>query len=200
MEQQRISIAKAGIVCSLSARTAVIAAANPVHGHYDKCKTIGENLKMAGPLLSRFDLIFILVDKSDRHKDRMLAKHIIGMHSKHKKATTTNQKHRASSSSSSSSASAARGGGDTRHDYGAQADVKRRWKQQGQQQQRRDRGRQADENENPDEALSNTPFLDKLEKKVEHSKRVELLPPALTRKYVFLSSFFLSSSSPTFVR
>ena len=110
MEQQRISIAKAGIVCSLSARTAVIAAANPVHGHYDKCKTIGENLKMAGPLLSRFDLIFILVDKSDRHKDRMLAKHIIGMHSKHKKATTTNQKHRASSSSSSSSASAARGG------------------------------------------------------------------------------------------
>jgi hypothetical protein len=88
------------------------------------------------------------------------------------------------------------GGGDTRHDYGAQADVKRRWKQQGQQQQRRDRGRQADENENPDEALSNTPFLDKLEKKVEHSKRVELLPPALTRKYVFLSS---SSSSSFFL-
>ena len=68
MEQQRISIAKAGIVCSLSARTAVIAAANPVGGHYQQEKTIAQNLKMSAPLLSRFDLIFILLDKVDSTK------------------------------------------------------------------------------------------------------------------------------------
>lgn len=79
MEQQRISIAKAGIVCTLSARTSVIAAANPVGGHYDRGKTIHENLKMHHALLSRFDLIFILMDRPDEEKDRRLSRHIIGM-------------------------------------------------------------------------------------------------------------------------
>lgn len=65
MEQQCISIAKAGIVCSLPARTSILAAANPVGGHYNKAKTVSENLKMKGPLLSRFDLVFILLDKPD---------------------------------------------------------------------------------------------------------------------------------------
>jgi DNA helicase MCM8 len=63
MEQQRISIAKAGIVSSLSARTSVLAAANPCGGHYNRAKTVVENLKMSPALLSRFDLIFILLDK-----------------------------------------------------------------------------------------------------------------------------------------
>jgi hypothetical protein len=63
MEQQRISIAKAGIVSSLSARTSVMAAANPCGGHYNRAKTVVENLKMSPALLSRFDLIFILLDK-----------------------------------------------------------------------------------------------------------------------------------------
>jgi DNA helicase MCM8 len=67
MEQQSISIAKAGIVCSLSARTAVLAAANPVGGHYNRAKTVGENLKLPPNLLSRFDLLFVLLDRRGRH-------------------------------------------------------------------------------------------------------------------------------------
>ncbi|KAA0189218.1 hypothetical protein HAZT_HAZT010719, partial [Hyalella azteca] len=65
MEQQRISVAKGGLVCTLPARAAVLAAANPVHGHYNKAKTVAENLKISAPLLSRFDLLFILVDRPD---------------------------------------------------------------------------------------------------------------------------------------
>ena len=65
MEQQTISIAKSGVVCSLAARTAIMAAANPVGGHYNKSKTVTENLKMNPALLSRFDLVFILIDKPD---------------------------------------------------------------------------------------------------------------------------------------
>ncbi len=56
MEQQSISVAKAGIVCSLSARTTVLAAANPVTGHYTQSRTVAENLKLSPNLLSRFDL------------------------------------------------------------------------------------------------------------------------------------------------
>ncbi|KAL2919843.1 hypothetical protein HK105_200760 [Polyrhizophydium stewartii] len=98
MEQQSISIAKAGIVCSLPARTSVIAAANPVGGHYklspgsqstirvviqklmtrsSKAKTVSENLKMNGALLSRFDLVFILLDKPDERMDMFLSDHIM---------------------------------------------------------------------------------------------------------------------------
>ena len=70
MEQQTISVAKAGIVCSLSARTAVLAAANPVGGHYDQRKTVCENLKLPSNILSRFDLVFVLLDKPDSDMDR----------------------------------------------------------------------------------------------------------------------------------
>jgi DNA helicase MCM8 len=80
MEQQCISVAKAGIVCSLPARGSVIAAANPVGGHYNRAKTVAENLKMSAPILSRFDLIFILLDAADREKDRLLTRHVFGMH------------------------------------------------------------------------------------------------------------------------
>ncbi|KAG0233290.1 DNA replication licensing factor mcm8 [Actinomortierella wolfii] len=81
MEQQTISIAKAGILCSLRARTSVIAAANPVGGHYNMEKTVSENLKMNGALLSRFDLIFILMDKPDHEMDQFLSKHVMALHS-----------------------------------------------------------------------------------------------------------------------
>jgi len=88
MEQQSISIAKAGIVCSLPARTSVLAAANPIGGHYDKTKTVGQNLKMMNsPLLSRFDLIFILLDKPNEEKDDLLAEHVMHIHSQ--KSTTS---------------------------------------------------------------------------------------------------------------
>ena len=80
MEQQSISIAKAGVVCTLSARTAVIAAANPKGGHYDRKKTTLENLAMKGPLFSRFDLVYILEDKADELRDEFLAKHVLDIH------------------------------------------------------------------------------------------------------------------------
>ena len=80
MEQQSISVAKAGIVCTLSARTSILAAANPIGGHYDRSKTVSENLKMSDPLLSRFDIIYILLDKPDKSRDEMLSAHIMGLH------------------------------------------------------------------------------------------------------------------------
>lgn len=58
-----MSIAKAGVICQLPARTTVLAAANPAGGHYNKAKTVSENLRMGQPLLSRFDLVFILLDQ-----------------------------------------------------------------------------------------------------------------------------------------
>eukprot|EP00964_Phaeocystis_antarctica_P038874 scaffold22238_cov62-Phaeocystis_antarctica.AAC.8 len=78
MEQQSISIAKAGIVCTLSARTAVLAAANPVGGHYRRDKTVCENLKLPSNVLSRFDLIFVLLDRPDEQMDQMLSRHEAG--------------------------------------------------------------------------------------------------------------------------
>ncbi|KAM8947570.1 DNA helicase MCM8 [Pelodytes ibericus] len=79
MEQQSISLAKAGIVCSLPARTSIIAAANPVGGHYNKGKTVSENLKMGSALLSRFDLVFILLDTPNEDHDHLLSEHVMAM-------------------------------------------------------------------------------------------------------------------------
>ncbi|KAH8071898.1 hypothetical protein JL720_11401 [Aureococcus anophagefferens] len=74
MEQQQISIAKAGVVASLSARCSVLAAANPVGGQYDRSRTVSENVKLSAPLLSRFDLVFILVDDPDSSHDALLSR------------------------------------------------------------------------------------------------------------------------------
>ncbi|XP_063774666.1 DNA helicase MCM8 isoform X2 [Pseudophryne corroboree] len=79
MEQQSISLAKAGIVCSLPARTSIIAAANPIGGHYNKGKTVSENLKMGSALLSRFDLVFILLDTPNEDHDHLLSEHVMAM-------------------------------------------------------------------------------------------------------------------------
>ncbi|KAJ2646941.1 DNA replication licensing factor mcm8 [Coemansia sp. RSA 1250] len=81
MEQQSISIAKGGLVCSLPARASVIAAANPAGGHYNKAKTVAENLKINSALLSRFDLVFILLDRPDVDMDRFLSEHVMALHS-----------------------------------------------------------------------------------------------------------------------
>ncbi|XP_040285706.1 DNA helicase MCM8 [Bufo bufo] len=86
MEQQSISLAKAGIVCSLPARTSIIAAANPVGGHYNKGKTVSENLKMGSALLSRFDLVFILLDTPNEDHDHLLSEHVMAMRSGSKEA------------------------------------------------------------------------------------------------------------------
>ncbi|XP_030522176.1 probable DNA helicase MCM8 isoform X2 [Rhodamnia argentea] len=80
MEQQCVSIAKAGLVASLSARTSILAAANPVGGHYNRAKTVNENLKMSAALLSRFDLVFILLDKPDELLDKQVSEHIMSLH------------------------------------------------------------------------------------------------------------------------
>jgi len=78
MEQQQVSIAKAGVVASLPSRCSVIAAANPKSGHYNMGKSVAENLNMPGPLLTRFDLIFILRDEADSNRDRMISGSIMG--------------------------------------------------------------------------------------------------------------------------
>jgi DNA replication licensing factor MCM5 len=80
MEQQTISIAKAGITTILNSRTSVLAAANPVFGRYDDMKTPGENIDFQTTILSRFDMIFIVKDEHDEARDRMIAKHVMDIH------------------------------------------------------------------------------------------------------------------------
>lgn len=80
MEQQSISIAKAGITTVLNTRTAILAAANPVFGRYDDYKTPAENIEFGSTILSRFDLIFILKDKYSS-EDKETAKHVLNVHS-----------------------------------------------------------------------------------------------------------------------
>ncbi|XP_012082281.1 probable DNA helicase MCM8 isoform X2 [Jatropha curcas] len=80
MEQQCVSVAKAGMLASLSARTSVLAAANPAGGHYNRAKTVNENLKMSAALLSRFDLVFILLDNPDEVLDKRVSDHIMSLH------------------------------------------------------------------------------------------------------------------------
>ncbi len=91
MEQQSISIAKSGMVCTLSARTSVIAAANPSGGHYDQAKTISENIQMSGALLSRFDLLFVLLDKPNIQHDTKMAAHIMQQISTKKNNSNNNK-------------------------------------------------------------------------------------------------------------
>lgn len=83
MEQQTISIAKAGITTSLNARTSILAAANPVYGRYNKKLQPHENINLSAALLSRFDLIFLLLDQADRDLDTSLARHVTQVHQKH---------------------------------------------------------------------------------------------------------------------
>ncbi|KAL9048503.1 MAG: hypothetical protein Q9162_007698 [Coniocarpon cinnabarinum] len=80
MEQQTISIAKAGITTILNARTSVLAAANPIFGRYDDLKTPGENIDFQTTILSRFDMIFIVRDEHDRGRDERVARHVMGIH------------------------------------------------------------------------------------------------------------------------
>ncbi|CAL1270874.1 unnamed protein product [Larinioides sclopetarius] len=84
MEQQTISMAKSGVVCTLPARTSIIAAANPSGGHYNKAKTVSENLRINGSLLSRFDLVFIIQDRPDQAFDSKMTEHVMGLHMKSK--------------------------------------------------------------------------------------------------------------------
>ncbi|XP_055374090.1 DNA replication licensing factor Mcm7 [Condylostylus longicornis] len=81
MEQQTISIAKAGIMTTLNARVSILAAANPAFGRYNARRTIEQNIQLPAALLSRFDLLWLIQDKPDRDNDLRLAKHITFVHS-----------------------------------------------------------------------------------------------------------------------
>ncbi|XP_075524105.1 DNA replication licensing factor MCM7-like [Primulina tabacum] len=80
MEQQTVSIAKAGITTSLNARTAVLAAANPAWGRYDLRRTPAENINLPPALLSRFDLLWLILDRADMDTDLEMARHVLHVH------------------------------------------------------------------------------------------------------------------------
>ncbi|SCU97828.1 LAMI_0F11606g1_1 [Lachancea mirantina] len=82
MEQQTISIAKAGIHATLNARTSILAAANPVGGRYNRKLTLRGNLNMTAPIMSRFDLFFVILDDCNEKVDTELASHIVDLHMK----------------------------------------------------------------------------------------------------------------------
>ena len=83
MEQQTISVAKAGIICSLNARTSILAAANPINSRYNPQLSVVENMNLPPTLLSRFDLIFLVLDQPNPVNDRRLAKHIVALYYEH---------------------------------------------------------------------------------------------------------------------
>ena len=80
MEQQTISIAKAGVYATLNARTSILAAANPIFGRYDKSKSLKNNINLSAPIMSRFDLFFVVCDESNEQADEHLSAFIISMH------------------------------------------------------------------------------------------------------------------------
>lgn len=80
MEQQSISVAKAGINATLNSRCAVLGAANPQYGRFALHENISQQIKLPPPLISRFDLIFAIMDRPDKEKDRQIAEHILGLH------------------------------------------------------------------------------------------------------------------------
>ena len=80
LEQQTVSIAKAGIMATLNSRCSVLAAANPKFGRFDRYKVLAEQIDLPAPIISRFDLIFVIEDKPSREKDSELAEHILKIH------------------------------------------------------------------------------------------------------------------------
>ncbi|XP_066139011.1 DNA replication licensing factor Mcm2 [Euwallacea fornicatus] len=83
MEQQSISISKAGIVTSLQARCSVIAASNPIGGRYDASMTFTENVNLSDPILSRFDILCVVRDEIDPIQDQHLARFVVNSHIRH---------------------------------------------------------------------------------------------------------------------
>jgi len=80
MEQQTISITKAGVKATLHARTSILAAANPIGGRYDRSKSLKQNVNLSAPIMSRFDLFFILVDECNEVTDYAIARRIVDLH------------------------------------------------------------------------------------------------------------------------
>ncbi|XP_062409542.1 MCM6 minichromosome maintenance deficient 6, like [Sardina pilchardus] len=82
MEQQTISITKAGVKATLNARTSILAAANPIDGRYNRSKSLKQNVNMSAPIMSRFDLFFILVDECNEVTDYAIARRIVDLHAR----------------------------------------------------------------------------------------------------------------------
>src|SRR4026207_965661 len=80
MEQQTCSVAKGGIVATLNARTSILSAANPKYGKYDPLRNITENVNLPIPLLTRFDLVYVIRDTPEKEKDNRIARHILEIH------------------------------------------------------------------------------------------------------------------------
>ncbi|OBZ81830.1 DNA replication licensing factor MCM4 [Choanephora cucurbitarum] len=80
MEQQTISVAKAGIITTLNARTSICASANPIGSRWNKNMSVPANLDLPPPLLSRFDLLYLILDRIDEDSDRRLAKHLVALY------------------------------------------------------------------------------------------------------------------------
>ena len=94
MEQQSISISKAGIVATLQARCAVVAVANPTEGRYDPQRTFSQNVNLSDPILSRFDLTCVLRDEADPVQDEMLADHVVCSHIRSHPDATSEEKNK----------------------------------------------------------------------------------------------------------
>eukprot|EP00636_Phaeomonas_parva_P006984 CAMPEP_0118852254 /NCGR_PEP_ID=MMETSP1163-20130328/1275_1 /TAXON_ID=124430 /ORGANISM="Phaeomonas parva, Strain CCMP2877" /LENGTH=233 /DNA_ID=CAMNT_0006784663 /DNA_START=33 /DNA_END=734 /DNA_ORIENTATION=- len=80
MEQQTVSIAKAGIIATLNARTAILASANPVESRYNPGLSVVDNIRLPPTLLSRFDLIYLILDRAEPERDRRLARHLVSLY------------------------------------------------------------------------------------------------------------------------
>ena len=86
-EQQTVSIAKAGIITTLNARTSILAAANPVGSKYNRDWPITRNIDLPPTLISRFDLLYLVLDNVDEVSDRRLAQHLVGLYLEDKPET-----------------------------------------------------------------------------------------------------------------
>ncbi|XP_073532721.1 maternal DNA replication licensing factor mcm6 [Phyllobates terribilis] len=86
MEQQTISITKAGVKATLNARTSILAAANPVGGRYERSKSLKQNVNLSAPIMSRFDLFFILVDECNEVTDYAIARRIVDLHARNEES------------------------------------------------------------------------------------------------------------------
>lgn len=91
MEQQTVSIAKAGIITTLNARTSILASANPIGSKYNINLPVPQNIDLPPTLLSRFDLVYLVLDRIDEQNDRRLARHLVGMYLEDTPENASNQ-------------------------------------------------------------------------------------------------------------
>lgn len=90
MEQQTVSVAKAGIITTLNARTSILASANPIGSRYNPDLPVPQNIDLPPTLLSRFDLVYLILDRVDEKNDRRLAKHLLSMYLEDKPQSAPN--------------------------------------------------------------------------------------------------------------